>query len=182
MNLPSATASRWEVGNFTFISQNPDHVNRPHAADNIRFNIEPFIAVWSDIERVTGHRWRCTSFLRKSPSHDDGNAFDLAPDFSPSAQLLYSASQGSDPVLYKRPQLIRALQLLKLNDYFSDFPGSTTGHRVGMVIAIEPDHLHVGRVVLGPTNTTPTVILKWRVVKPVYRDSAARSRLPMFPS
>lgn len=51
-----------------------------------------------------------------------------------------------------------------------------------MVIAIEPDHLHVGRVVLGPTNTTPTVILKWRVVKPVYRDSAARSRLPMFPS
>jgi len=180
MILPSPSQSSWTVGNFTFVSQNPEFITRPIARANVEKNVLPFITIWSDIERVTGHRWRCTSFLRQSPSHADGNAFDIAPDFTARSLPLYAASRGSDPVLYKRSILIRSLQLLKLNDYFSGAFDQQGTERVGTVIAIEPDHLHIGRVLLGPVNVTPTVILKWRIVKPVYSDSGVRSKLPLL--
>lgn len=127
------------------------------------------IKAWNDIEKVTGYRWRCTSYWRQSPSHKMGYALDIAPDIHPDSASHYAVNQGSDPVLYKRGILIRKLQ--KLNDL-------PTESKFNLGVYIEPDHLHLH--VLTKDQPQTYRIFKWKVPKPVYSDSINRINLPMM--
>lgn len=164
--LPSFT-----FRNFDIVSQQPEALPEQYRAGSVAKFFPVFIKMWAAIERVTGHRWKCTSYIRQSPSHRRAQAFDLAPDIADSAVDQYAVTHRSDPVLYKREALLKQLQQLKLVD-FSNNGTFSTG------IFIEPDHLHL-QILAGNTET-PTVIVKWGVLKPVYNDSAQRMKLPLL--
>ena len=126
------------------------------------------IKAWQIIERHSGHQWHATSYWRKSPSHERGIALDLAPEIAQAAQSKYAYFRNSDPVLYKREQLIRKLQravpeLKKVLPY-------------GLGIFIEPDHLHLQ--LMPPEDSV--FIGKWKIPKPLYPDTQARMKLPLM--
>lgn len=129
------------------------------------------VKLWKLIETVTGYRWRSTSYWRRSPSHSSGCAFDIAPDIAQSAAHFYAVTNMSDPVLYKRQQLIRDLQRVCL--LAPDFTNVTMG------IFIEPDHLHL-QILSRTVATQKCRVIKWKVIKPVFPDSESRMALPMF--
>lgn len=130
------------------------------------------IRIWQTVERETGYRWKCTSYWRHSPSHSKGYALDIAPDISPDSERDYAVNQGSDPVLYKRVKLVRTLQ--KVARKFRP-----TKYDVG--IYIEPDHLHLQLFAPeGKDHPLRVRLFKWKIVKPVYADSAIRSNLPLI--
>lgn len=165
----------FSIGPYTFISQDPLAMKDEFRYATVTRLLPQFLAIWKAVEEATGHRWKCTSYIRNSPSHRRGQAFDLAPDIADSAKSSYAVTNGSDPVLYKRETLIRQLQTLRDIDFSLD-----RSNRVG--IFIEPDHLHIQA--LAPDNSAefPTAIVKWKVLKAVYRDSADRMKLPLLPS
>lgn len=128
------------------------------------------LEVWRVIEKTTGHRWQSTSYWRDSPSHRRGEALDLAPDITPRDKLKYAAYVGSDPVLYKRVPLIRALQHIAV----------TYRHPLYDIgIYIEPDHLHIQ--LMCRTGGPSTRIFKWKQPKAIYGDTLQRMQLPMIP-
>lgn len=124
----------------------------------------------SAIELATGYGWKVTSFVRQSPSHQFGVSLDIAPDLSASSFPSYSVAYGSDPVLYKRETLIRALQEVAARWVY---PENDLG------IFIEPDHLHLQIFANGGASGTIRVI-KWKQVKNCYRDSSERINLPLM--
>lgn len=156
------------LGPYKILSQEP-HVLPMHQRSFVVPQFLPqFINLWHDIEKVTGHRWKCTSYIRNSPSHSKGHAIDLAPMIAPSDRKHYAVYNGSDPVLYKRVRLIRQLQLLKNRRYGK-------GNSIG--IFIEPDHLHI-QVLSNQGAENPTSVVKWGIPKPVYGDTEERLALP----
>lgn len=162
--------SAFNVGPYHVVSQDPSVLSETHRTFVVPTFLPQLINIWADIERVTGHRWKCTSYLRQSPSHAKGHAIDLAPHIAPSSTKHYAVYNGSDPVLYKRAPLISALQTLKNKDYSGN--GSNF-----MGIFLEPDHLHVQ--VLGTNRTdSPTSVIKWGIPKPIYKDTEQRMGLP----
>lgn len=161
----------FKLGPYTVVSQDPNSLSPLHRQHVVPHFLPQLIRVWRDVESVTGYRWRCTSYLRDSPSHRRGHAIDLAPQIASKARHLYAVHNGSDPVLYKRAPLIRALQKLTGKDY--SLNGSND-----MGIFLEPDHLHVQILAPDPHNTH-TAIVKWGIEKPIYSDSAERMKLPV---
>lgn len=157
--------SKWPI-----VSQHPQIApvdERKHAE---RVYLPLLIRLWQLIESGTGYRWKSTSYWRNSPSHRRGYALDIAPDVAPSAAMAYAVSKRSDPVLYKRTALIRALQRVAQNNAL---PGYTAG------IFIEPDHLHLH---LFPPTPGPKIrVAKWKVPKESYPDTLERMKLPMLP-
>lgn len=154
-------------------SQQPGVISDDDLLMSEHVYLPSLITVWRAIEQATGFRWRCTSFIRLSPTHKRGQAIDLAPDFSTRDGPLYAANRGSDPVLYKREWLVNRLQSIK------DLPLPFPSIKVG--VFIEPDHLHVQVLKHdGLPNSVYTV--KWAVPKPVYSDTYQRMTLPVFRS
>jgi len=156
--------ARWHV-----VSQIPGIASPGKRAYAEAYWLPELIRAWRNVEKVTGYRWRSTSYWRFSPSHKNGYALDIAPDIGPNSYHLYAANRGSDPVLYKREKLIRDLQ--QLNNL-----GETSPFNIG--IYIEPDHLHMH--VLQKEVPQVYRIFKWKVPKPVYKDSNSRIQLPLI--
>lgn len=168
-----AHLKRFKIGTYDIVSQDPSVVSSQDKQRSATLFLPQFIQLWADLEKATGFAWKCTSYLRDSPTHQRGQAFDLAPDIASNSEQYYAVYKRSDPVLYKRATLIRALQSLRNNDY------SNGQNKIG--IFIEPDHLHVQ--VLSPQGggDFPTNVIKWRVAKPIYPDTYDRMDLPMLP-
>lgn len=157
------------IGAYSFYSQDPSFItSNPTTLANVRAYLPGWVRIWQAIERVTGHRWKCTSYIRDSFSHKEGWAIDLAPDFDREANRHYAVTRGSDPVLYKRAALYRALQQLVMTDFF----GPSLGVRTG--IYIESDHLHIQVNQIGTGEAYPTSIIKWKAPKPIYSDTYQR--------
>lgn len=127
----------------------------------------PILAsVWQAIQRATGYRWRSTSFIRRSPSHQKGHSLDLVPDMDPELTESYSGTHRSDPILHSRLELIDALLPLTHIKFSND---------ADVVIAVESDHLHLQVVKIGSQGPFPTNILRWQTLKPVYADTVERN-------
>lgn len=165
MNIPK----NLRVGNFSFVSQQPDIFRGPHSV--LREYVAEFVPFWAALEQATGFRWKSTSWLRDSKSHAKGYALDLAPDIIDRDWSLYSVSRMSDPVLYKRTRLMRDLQGL----HHSYHP-----RRFSVGVYVEPDHLHVH--LMKSSDGFPQVrVFKWKQPKPIYKDTFERMKLPMLP-
>jgi hypothetical protein len=160
---------RFNIGNYSFLSQQPSILSAAVREIVVPRYLPQFVLIWHDIERATGFRWRCTSYLRDSITHARGQAFDLAPDIAKAARGSYAVFKGSDPVLYKRQPLITKLQRLKYNRYS---PNNSIG------IFVEPDHLHI-QVLSNVDSPYPVTINKWGTAKPVYSDTLERMKLPI---
>lgn len=154
----------WDI-----VSQIPNVASESKRKYAETFWLPELIKAWDNVEKVTGYRWRCTSYWRLSPSHKEGYALDIAPDIADGSAQYYAVNKGSDPVLYKRAVLIRKLQ--KLNDL-----GVTSKYNIGLYI--EPDHIHIH--VLQKEVPETYRIFKWRILKPVYADSAKRMSMPLI--
>jgi len=162
--------SSFNIGPYHVISQDPSVLSGLDA-NVVASNLETLIRVWKRVEQATGFRWKCTSFLRQSPSHSRGHAIDLAPDFAPASFRLYSGNVMSDPVMYKRIGLLRRLGTLRSKSFF----------KFGDVgIWVEPDHLHIQLMARDPDSQFRTRIVQWGVRKPCYKDTDARRDLPLF--
>lgn len=157
-------------GDWPLVSQDKS-VLSPEERSYVDQNYVPdLVRAWQAIERATGYRWKCTSFLRKSPTHGKGQAIDIAPDIAPSSEQYYAVTNGSDPVLYKRTKLIRDLQTAA-----SIFPPG----KFSIGIFIEPDHLHLQVMELDNAGDSMRVF-KWKIPKMIYSDSLDRMDLPMM--
>lgn len=168
--LDAATRKeRSVIGKFTIVSQAPGVIKEADRAVSRDVYLPMFLLFWQALEEATGFAWKCTSYIRNSPSHKTGQAFDLAPDIADSSTALYAVYNGSDPVLYKREPLIRALQSLR-NASFGPVP---------LGVFIEPDHLHVQVLAEGQGEQFPTSTVKWKISKPIYGDTYDRMQLPM---
>lgn len=162
--------TNWKFGDYEILSQEPSVIGEADLVATTVSYLPSFLRIWSDIENATGHRWKCTSYIRNSPSHALGQAFDLAPDIADSATHLYAVHNNSDPVLYKRVRLIRALQTLRHNVYGPKPFG----------IFIEPDHLHVQVLAKGSGERFPLSVIQWKIAKPIYPDTFKRMALPII--
>lgn len=158
------------IGKYNIISQHPDVLSPREKAIIVPAFLPVFIQLWKAIEEVTGYRWKSTSYLRRSPSHSKGQAFDLAPDWADQSSPLYAVSKGSDPVLYKRIPLIVSLQRLVDDPRFFH-------PKVSLGIFIESDHLHIQILKRTPRSTNISIV-KWGARKPIYSDTDARMLLP----
>lgn len=157
----------------TIVSQDP-HLAMPlRTKEYIKKCLPQLIQLWLAIENATGYQWKCTSYMRKSPSHQHGIALDIAPDIAPASQRDYAVYSQSDPVLYKRTKLMRTLQ-----DVAHDikWPNDTQA-----IIAVEPDHLHLHILCeVDHSLDTPVRVVKWKVPKDIYPDTNERMTLGMI--
>lgn len=159
--------TNFSVGNWKIHSQNPAalRVPRKQAATWLAY----LLVTAQHIERVTGHRWKATSYIRESPSHKFGYALDIAPDISARSSSLYPVHYGSDPVLYKRLPLMEALQVVARS-----LPPTWP---VSMGMFVEPDHIHLH--VLNRLHTVPPHrVVQWKQPKEIYCDTLSRMQLP----
>lgn len=160
----TTSSKQWPI-----VSQHPG-VASPSAKRYAEAHYLPvLVKVWQDIERALGYRWHSTSYWRRSPSHRKGVSLDIAPDIAEDSKHRYAVFQMSDPVLYKRQKLMRDLQKFAHSHNYAPYS-------VGLFM--EPDHIHIQ--LLQPEGTPKVSLLKWRLVKPVYSDSARRVQLPMI--
>jgi hypothetical protein len=171
--LAKSKMKSFVVGQYRVISQDPSAVKTDDREQSARLYLPQFLLFWHDLEQATGYRWKNTSYLRNSPSHRVGHAFDLAPDLDPQSEQYYAVYNNSDPVLYKRNTLVQILQTLRNNDYSVD--GS---NKLG--VFIEPDHLHVQVIAADGGGDYPTNVIKWQVPKPIYPDTYSRMALPVM--
>lgn len=170
VNLSRRKAFR--IGEYNIISQDPNAIPDQFRRAAVVEYLPLFLLAWGAIEKVTGHAWKNTSYIRDSPSHKRAHAFDLAPDISQSALSSYAVTNNSDPVLYKRRKLITDLQRLR------NLEIDSTG-KVTLGIFIEPDHLHL-QVLQRDVKGPPIRIIKWKVLKPIYSDTNERASLPDY--
>lgn len=164
------TKLTFPFGNRTILSQDPSALTNPEAK---AMYLPILCQVLSAIEMSTGYTWRVTSYVRQSPSHQHGISLDIAPEMAAELEEKYAVTHHSDPVLYKRAPLIRALQ-----DVASNFVPD--GYDIGLFI--EPDHIHVQ--LFTPANlASPKIrVVKWKMEKGCYNDSKERMDLPMTDS
>lgn len=154
-----------KIGRFVIRNQNPEF-SKTTPAHSI---LPLLLRLTTAVEQYTGHAWRVTSYLRDSPSHRLATALDIAPDIAADSWSHYAVSRQSDPVLYKREPLLRALQALA-----SEVDPAPYSY----AIFIEPDHLHLQ---LMQVEDIPRIsIVKWGIEKPIYPDSKERMRLPLL--
>lgn len=160
----------FSIGPYQVVSQEPSALPENQRSKVVLNYLPQLLAIWRDIEKVTGYRWKCTSYLRNSPSHSKGHAIDLAPHIHPKDMKHYAVYNQSDPVLYKRQPLVTALQQLKNRRYSFD-----NSNHLG--IFLEPDHLHI-QVLAPDSQNSPVSIIKWGIPKPIYKDTKQRMGLP----
>lgn len=155
--------------NWRVFSQHRSSI-RPDIVAEAEANLLPsLVALWQEIERTTGYRWKSTSYWRKSPSHQWGMSLDIAPDIHPDDADKYAVTNMSDPVLYKRLPLLRALQAVCAN---------YVDPKYDLGIFIEPDHLHLQ--VFDKEGALPrTRVIRWKQPKPIYSDTLSRMDLPV---
>jgi len=154
-------------------SQDTSAVSPDQEETVLHVKLPILMKVWNLIEDYTGFLWKATSFIRSSnaPSHN-GNALDIAPSIKPSDSSEYSLSRNSDPVLYKREPLMRALQAIA-KEVHPDYP-----YDIG--IFVESDHIHIG-LFIPEDRTAPQIrIFKWGALKETYGDTRARAALPLM--
>lgn len=156
---------------WPIVSQHPSIAHQAQKKYAEAHYLPVLVAMWQHIERVTRFRWKSTSYWRKSPSHSSGCALDIAPEITAKSASYYAVTMNSDPVLYKRETLLRLLQKATLS-------APDLGYTVG--VFIEPDHLHIQLFPYDPRYGNARLI-KWKVLKPVYPDSAERMTLPLLP-
>lgn len=157
---------RWPL-----VSQHPQIASISQQEKAETYFLPILMAAWQQIEQLTGHRWQATSYWRDSPSHRRGEALDLAPEIHPQVYSQYAVNRGSDPVLYKREALMRALQQLAVA-----FPYHAP---YSLGVYVEPDHLHLQ--VMKTEGDTPEVrIFKWKQPKYAYADTNQRLNLPLL--
>jgi len=154
-------------------SQDTSVVSPAEEPTVLQVKLPILMKVWNLVEDYTGFLWKATSFIRSqnAPSHN-GNALDIAPDITKADQSKYSLSAGSDPVLYKREPLMRALQAIAAEvhpDYSYD---------VG--IFVESDHIHIGLFIPEDRSNPEIRIYKWGALKESYGDTRARASLPLL--
>lgn len=144
-------------------SQHPDLYKGP----NFSLYLSWLVRVWTAVEEYTGHAWKATSFIRDSVNHSTGCALDIAPDIDPASAPYYAVTHHSDPVLYKRIPLMRALQKLCADVD----PG-----RYSVGLFVEPDHIHIQLFI--PEGEPVIQVYKWKGPKEVYADTRGRMDLP----
>lgn len=160
----------FKIGNYEVLSQDPDIMRPDDRSRAFDAYFPSLMQAWTDVERATGHRWKCTSYLRRSYTHQFGLSMDIAPDISEASYSAYAVHNNSDPVLHKRERLLRQLQSM------ASYPRSY--YPVGLFV--ENDHIHMQ---VFPSDTYPHPsysVMKWGTVKPCYPDSATRMRLPLI--
>jgi len=159
------------LGNsYQIANQDPYIASLPYKREAEQNYLPYLLLAWRIIEDSTGYRWKCTSYWRRSPSHQYGVSLDLAPDISARSERLYSFSKMSDPVLYKREALLRKLQVACAN--MPEIP-----FLIG--IFVEPDHLHLQ--VLRKDRPGPFMrLVKWKQPKTIYPDTLQRMALPLI--
>lgn len=163
----------FNLGPYEIVSQQPEAISDADRRISASYCLPAFMRLWAAIEKATGYRWKSTSYIRFSPSHELGHSFDLAPDIAPSAEHLYAVSKRSDPVLYKRATLIRKLQRLKHTNFLPD-----SSNQIGCFI--EPDHLHIQIMAKDNPQSEPFKVVKWKVEKPLYEDTYSRMAMPLI--
>ena len=161
------------IGDYEIVSQQPGILPKMQRDRAVELYLPQFLFLSRDIQSATGYRWKNTSYIRKSPSHQLGQAFDLAPDIAKSSESHYAVYQQSDPVLYKREALVKKLQTLRDRWY-------SPNHSNTMGIFIEPDHLHLQVMAVGKGERYPTSVIKWQVAKAVYGDTIERMARPVL--
>lgn len=157
-------------GAYEVVSQNPNIAKPNEKFYAEKYYLPELLRAWKHIEQVTGYRWKSTSYWRDSPSHKRGVSLDIAPDISPASEKFYAVTNGSDPVLYKRLRLLRALQQAARTFPIGPFQ---------LGVFIEPDHLHIQVLKRGEGDLGMRII-KWKVPKAVYGDTYERMRLPLI--
>jgi hypothetical protein len=163
--LPADTQHAWPI-----ISQAPGIATADTKIRAETDYLPVLVGLWQRIEQATGYRWMSTSYWRDSPSHRRGEALDIAPSIAAASFHAYPVHHGSDPVLYKKTKLIRALQAVAHS--IDDVPFS-------LGIYIEPDHLHLQ--VMKPEGRPEVKVFKWKQPKYAYADTQQRMSLPMTP-
>lgn len=128
--------------------------------------LKQLVTVWRLVEEATGHRWRLTSFIRHSPNHQFASAIDIAPSIAEDSEQYYAVSKSSDPVLYKRIPMIRALQTVC----------KEWNHSYAVGIYIENHHLHLQ---LFDHPGPLCQLYKWKGPAKGYPDTFLRMKLPM---
>lgn len=155
------------------INQDPNVVSDSNLIISVEKYLPAFVRFWAALESITGHQWKVTSYLRNSISHSLGQAIDFAPVIAPSSERFYSVYNNSDPVLYKREPLLRALQQLMPIEYSADKDFS-------LGVYIEPDHLHVQAIRRTVDGGIPNKLVKWGIEKPLYPDTSQRAKMPLI--
>lgn len=161
------------------VNQDPSVISIPNLRQLSTCYLPAFLSFWASLEKSTGYRWYASSLIRDSISHEVGQAIDLVPDISDKSWGQYAVNKGSDPVLYKREPLIRAIQSLLPIEFFSESKG---GEPYALGIFIEPDHLHVQVIKKEPNKVPHNRLIKWGQPKPVYQDTYSRMKLPLITS
>jgi hypothetical protein len=99
----------------------------------LKIKIVEFIsAVIKELDLNSNFKWKLTSWIRNSPSHKTGLAFDIAPDLL--ENKTYGVSRRKDPFLNFRKDFIVKLKLIQPFLINQDFIP---------VIFVESDHLHI---------------------------------------
>lgn len=155
------------VNGFLVVSQDITVPSREVKQYAERYYLPLLLLAWNYIERVTGYKWRSTSYWRLSPTHQHGEAIDLVPDIARSSMKYYAVFRNSDPVLYKREKLMRQLQHV-----CGIFPPQP--FQIG--IFVEPDHLHVQVLSKSKRFNSPMILVKWKQPKSTYGDTTTRMK------
>jgi len=166
-------SNTFKVDGRTVINQDPRVISPADMRSLKQLYFPAFIRFWSALEGVTGHRWKATSLIRDSISHSIGQAIDLAPEIAARDENKYGVYRNSDPVLYKREPLIRALQSLMPIEF-------VPSKQFSLGVYIEPDHLHIQAIHRIETGLSKNKLVKWGIEKPIYPDTSTRARLPMI--
>lgn len=131
------------------------------------------------IVQSTRHLWKYSSYIYSSYSHSTGYAWDLVPDISRTSRHLYAHNYQSDPVLFNRAFLVRALQGVARDPFLKRLL-LRASPLVTLVIAIEQNHLHIGlyRNETYKEFTYPNNVRVWKYDETVkYNDHTLRRRM-----
>lgn len=167
-SIPFVRKKEWQVGDRMIINNQPTAASAEIATYVIPHSLPVLLSAWNAIERATGYAWRCTSYIRHSPSHKYGISIDLAPDMEDDLKRVYAHTHNSDPILHSRPTLLR--KLLKLKDV-------RLSPWCDVIIATESDHLHVQLVPVGRFGPHPVNVVRWQTYKPLYKDTVQRNAI-----
>lgn len=162
-----ARNAQFYVGGRLILSNEPQAIHPTRLREVVPVTLPILLKAWTLIEKATGYKWRCTSFIRHSPSHSKGHSLDLVPDFHPSVKSAYNGSNMSDPIMHSRPELFAAL--IPFSDVRID-------PNYNVVAAIESDHIHL-QVIKGYSYPQAFTVLRWKDFKPVYKDTVFRNNV-----
>lgn len=162
-----ARNAQFYVGGRLILSNEPDAISPARLERVVPVTLPILLKAWTLIEKATGYKWKCTSFIRHSPSHAKGHSLDLVPDFHPSVKSAYNGSSMSDPIMHSRPELFAAL--IPFSDVRID-------PHYNVVAAIESDHIHL-QVIKGYSYPNAFTVLRWKDFKPVYKDTVYRNNV-----